>query len=539
MRQSVVKHNKAQAEKNDQEFAKLQKDLDNSDPQVRATAIGKVLYAQDPRLIPVIRALLADPEARTRSEAILALYRLHAEGVADEVGKLIADPDSGVRHTAAEYGRQLGYKSTLDEVRKFQAAKDWNSQSIAMHLAQSLPPEEAVPVLAEFLDHEEAALRKRAVWALTTYDAKWIQPYAIGILRLAGDSDGWVRGAVQKEERKLQSLVSVEELRKLAEHGTPEVQAMAFRMLRKKGVDVAREMIVRLSSPDPVLRKEALDSFASKQTAPEKEIVAMLDDPDSYVRSSALYAVDRLQLKSAVPKLQELVATADRYTRKHAARSLLKMDEPLWPPSETPKVSGPWFETAAKIAGGDKKSLATLLDEADRFVDRLSKMKDFPCDRAAMFAPKKGSELPLTTRGPGDGPVAGRLGGHTISHVKDSVVVAHGNLAVNGYIHTGLVIVTGDLYVHEGYIYNSIVLVQGRIVCEGYFHNSIVIAGRNESITLDDGYISDSIAAAGTIQCNGHYSHSLLGGKLSTDSSGRTDLRESNRFDPTPIYADK
>jgi hypothetical protein len=177
-----------------------------------------------------------------------------------------------------------------------------------------------------------------------------------------------------------------------------------------------------------------------------------------------------------------------------------------------------------------------VLNETNKLVDNVSKLKDFPCDRSKITNPKDRNDFPLTVRGHSDDHTGGRLGGHTVSRVINSVIVTHGNLAVNGYMRGGMVIVTGDLYVHDGYIYDSIVLVQGGIFCDGYIRNSIVVAGSKKTLTLDHGYIWGSIAAAGTIDCDAYYKDSLLGARLVSDSSGRIDMRESSRFDARPIY---
>ncbi|MBN1910705.1 MAG: HEAT repeat domain-containing protein [Pirellulales bacterium] len=328
LRQAVAKDIKARAVKIDQEFHDLQNDLDNADPDVRARAISSIVHSQDRRLIPVIRTLLSDPNANTRREAILALCRFHAKDAVDEVGKLISDPDPDVRHTAAEYGRQLGYKSTTEEVKRFLKDEDFpNSQSIAMHLAQTLPPKEAVLILAAFLDHKSHHLRKRAIWALRQYDTTLVKPYGVSILRLAGDPDSWVRSAVRQDEERLQSLVTTKELWQLSKHGSPETRAMAFRILDKKGEDILREMAANLQAAAPVLREAAIKTFTSKGQGPEKEIVALLDDPDRRVKSAALYAMRSLHFESAVPKLQQIFATGDRSRRMYAAEALLGMDE--------------------------------------------------------------------------------------------------------------------------------------------------------------------------------------------------------------------
>ena len=79
--------------------------------------------------------------------------RLKADGVAEKVGALLSDPDPDVQHTAAEYGAHLGYKSSLEEIKRFMAGKDFTSHSAAMHLIGTLPQEQAAPLMAAFLHH--------------------------------------------------------------------------------------------------------------------------------------------------------------------------------------------------------------------------------------------------------------------------------------------------------------------------------------------------------------------------------------------------
>jgi hypothetical protein len=287
-------------------------------------------------------------------------------------------------------------------------------------------------------------------------------------------------------------------------------------------------MTANLAAADPVLRETALQGFAAKGEGPEKQIVALLDDPDRRVKSSAIYAMARFRFKSAVPKLQNIFRTGDLVDRKFAALALLQMDEPLWAPAAAPQVRGPIFTAAAKLAGGEKQSWTTLLKEATKLVDDLSELKDFPCDRNKLIISNDLTGHPVTTRAPADR--------HAVSSIVDLVIVADGHLAVNGEMRGALVIVTGDLYLHDGYIYDSLVLVQGKIACDGYIKNSVVVAGDDATLTVDNGYVWGSVAAGGTINCAGYYKNSLLGGKLTPNASGQIDMRESTRFNQTSTY---
>jgi HEAT repeat protein len=520
----------------DEGLQKLQNDLDNPDPAVRSRAIQSILATRDARLIPVITVMLQDPSASTRRKAILALYQFKAEGVADKVGALVSDSDPDVQHTAAEYGAHLGYKSSLDEVKRFLARNDFTSQSAAMHLARTLPEEQAVPLMATFLHHESHHLRKRAVSNLVKYDGKPLRPYVADILKLAGDSDHWVRGAVGWAEPTLQSLVTIDELRQLTDHASPQVQALAYRMLDSKGAGISERMVFLLSAAQPELRAAALDSFMSAGKGPEKEIVALLDDPDRSVRTRALYAVRRLKFRSAVPKLREILAEEEGSDRRYAAQALMDMNESAWAPTDPPTTRGPLYQAVEKLAGGDESRRTELMELTDELVERISKTEGFPCDQSNLLSASGTEQLPVVKHGTGRMENSLCLGARGPVDVREGVMVHHGNVVVNGVILGGIVIVTGDLFLHDGYIRDSIVLVQGKIICNGYINNSIVVAGSDQPLTLLEGYIRGSVAMAKEIDCNGYLMDSLFDGNMKTRFSSELDLRNSSQFDSKPVY---
>ena len=107
-------------------------------------------------------------------------------------------------------------------------------------------------------------------------------------------------------------------------------------------------------------------------------------------------------------------------------------------------------------------------------------------------------------------------------------------MIVKGIIDEAIVIVTGNLYMHDGYVSDSIVIVQGDFVCGGYIKNSVVIAGENKMLSMRDGRISDSVAAADRIETDSYVSQSLYSGQMV--NSGRSDVHNSAEFDAEPIY---
>lgn len=546
LRRSVSQDVKQRQEKFDAQQAKidlgiqeLQRQFDTNDPAQRQRAIQTILSTREPRFIPILTELLKDPSVRNRREAILALHRLKAKGAADKIGALVSsDTDPQVVHPAAEYGTRLGYHSSREEVERFLTRDDVSSHSVAMHLSNSLPDDQEVEILASFLDHKSHHLRKRAVQRLARHDPNLIKPHAMSVLRLAGDSDHWVRHAVAGAEEVLQKLTTVDDLRKLTGRETPHVQAMAYRMLRERGEDTTAEMVAHLSADDPELRREALLTFLAVGKGPEKEIVALLDDRDSSVKSYALSAMRSFQFRSAVPKLRKIFSTESRYERKRAAEALLAMNESLWEPRDLPKVEGSLFEAVAKLAQGDDLAAWNeVIDETDGIVSKLAELKAFPCKRDDMITGGHAKGYEVLKQGEGRITQRRCIGGNAPQRVQDAILVHHGDLVVKGIIYDGIVIVTGNLYMHDGYVNDSVVIVQGDFVCGGYIQNSVVIAGEDDTLRVMDSHVSKSVIAAGTIESGTSYtSESIYAGEMVSRSSQRVDIRNSRQFNAAPVY---
>jgi len=536
LQEKVARRADAKRAKHDQALQKLLDDLDSPDDKVRARAASNILASSDRRLIPTITMLLYDPSAFNRRHAILALYKLKATNVVDKIAPLMLDPDPRVQHTAVEYGCHMGHKTNMGEIDSFLDKPDFNSQSAAMHLINTLPDKEAAPMLAAFLTHKSHHLRKRAIQGLITFKPALVQPYALQIIKLADDSDTWVRREVGRSETKLLTMLKADEIRTLSTHKSSKIRATAFRMLVKKGVDVLAEMTANLASKDPALRLEAVKYFGSKGKGPEEPIVKLLNDTDRKVRGYALYAMKTLRYESAAPILRKIAAGGSRYDRKCAAAALLAMNKRIRPRKAPPKVTGPVFQAAAKLAAGKAENWKKLLDKTDAMVKGLSKLDGFPCDTSKLLSRNAAAKLPIAKKAAGRLSGARYVGKDSPTRTDGAFMVVHGNLEIKRVIIKSIIIVTGDFYVHDGYICDSIVLVQGKVISNAYLRNSIVVAGSDQLMTVDDGYVYGSIAAAGEIVCDGYYKNSLLSGTVRSSRQERADLRNSSIIDAKLIY---
>ena len=525
------------------EIQRLKNLLESSDSKTRSQAVSKILYYKDKRIVPLLVLLLRDGNSHTRSEAIYALARLDAKEAANDVLKLVDDPESEVWHAAAEYGSVLGGRSDLETINRFLERPDFTSQSAAMHLTRNLPQVEAAAILGTFLKHQSHHLRKRALQSLVKFDAEFLSPIAIDILKLAGDSDNWVRSAARPYEKRLLKLVTVDELRKLTQEDALELQKLAYRMLVKKGAGVKDELSHWLLSDSPEERLAALELLVQSGGCSERQFVKMLNDPDEEVWEKALYLARRSPFKSMAPRLREIMSnTNDGDRRGYAASILMSLGEPIWPKGTPPSVTGYLYEPAARLVNGNEGAWDRMSKTICELMDGVSSMEAFPCDSKQLPKLRSLERLPVIKN------AVGRLTGRRCFGVSRpvsadrSLVVIHGNLTIDGSLNGSVVVVTGDVYLHDGTVRNSVVLVQGRFICDGYISNSIVVVGEDEPLNIEDSYIMKSVVAAGTLFCDGYMSESVFAAGLPTqDASGRPfreelDIRNSSTFDSEAVY---
>jgi len=79
-----------------------------------------------------------------------------------------------------------------------------------------------------------------------------------------------MRHAVEEREKRLQSLVTVDELRILPDDPSAQNRAAALRLLDQTGQDVSRELPNHLHSANPKVSEAALSGFMAKGEEPEK-----------------------------------------------------------------------------------------------------------------------------------------------------------------------------------------------------------------------------------------------------------------------------
>ncbi|MFT6576561.1 MAG: HEAT repeat protein, partial [Akkermansiaceae bacterium] len=223
------------------------------------------------RTSPKTAAVVARDLTRgNRDQRLSAISGLRKSGflAIPIVRDFIDSPDALVRETAIDTILSLGGSQTVPLVTpSLKDEKDTNVIHAAMRRLREIGGEEAKEIAAHYLDHEDEDM---VVSALETATKLW-----------GGDDDYGYSGSGRSTKKK-----------------EPD--------------EVTKKVIKLLGDPRWRIRTSALEFISkTRATSAEKEIIALLADQDSFVRSNAIDAVVALDLKSALDALEELFLKDD------------------------------------------------------------------------------------------------------------------------------------------------------------------------------------------------------------------------------------
>jgi len=141
------------------------------DPAVAGVALARLVEFAPKRLVPVLAALLSNPDAKVRAFAAEVLFRQpsvdHVRLLADRLG----DPHPDVRIKARRWLRELAAlpqyrKPVVSQVTRMLAAPDWRGQEQAAILLAQLGHRDAGRRMVELLRSSRAEVLVAAAWGL-------------------------------------------------------------------------------------------------------------------------------------------------------------------------------------------------------------------------------------------------------------------------------------------------------------------------------------------------------------------------------------
>ncbi|HPC58724.1 MAG TPA: HEAT repeat domain-containing protein [Kiritimatiellia bacterium] len=264
--------------------------LKSKNAAARQKAVAALCQAPSSRDLPLLRALLDDPEVEIRRLAVTAIGHLQEEGCAEALIGALRDQDAGVVRAAITALRRT-------------------------------PDDRVILALTPLLRHRDASIRTTI--AQTLESLNWQPKTRQEQIWMAVARGQFSRAASFGPE----AVEALEQALLSAAYGVRVRAVEALGSINHPGSRKA--LLQALKSPDAAVAIAALDALSS-QGGPDavEAIVPMLRHANSGVRVAAIEALSRLGAGSTVPLLQALLEDANWDVRRAAAEALGRLQDP-------------------------------------------------------------------------------------------------------------------------------------------------------------------------------------------------------------------
>ncbi len=378
-------------------YRPLRKLLDDPEPAVRRAALRSAPGVADPRLVPVLVVMLADPACRRRAgQALVAVGEPAVGALCDQLTQKSVARE--VKLLVPRLLRRIPLPETYERLRDLTAAPDSHLRlrifAALSHLRRSLqlPPEPVAVVYAMILAEVREAYGNLAGWQLArplyatplldevfAFRRERAVRRILRILELRYEQEpmALVRECVFDPGRRANALETLDtlldpSLRPLVMPFLDDVPT--DERLKKAGTLVpptpppAEFLRRHCRHPNPYVVLLALDALARRaDPVGGDEGKRALTHPDPLAREGALHAVAAADPSGAAALIRPLLADPDPTVARHAARALARLEgrpipeDPLYATVE--KIlflkSAPVFE---RVSGEDLAALARVAE---------------------------------------------------------------------------------------------------------------------------------------------------------------------------------
>ncbi len=225
-------------------------------------------------LLPRVAELLQHPDGEVRARILDRLGGWGDPLLAPELVPLLESRDPETAAGAVRALASMRWPRLAPWCRRFLADDRVELPPVALHALVRLRDRESLPDILPFLDHPDPSLRAAATEAAALLGGRPALPKIRARLE---DKDGPVR-------------------------------ACAVRMLAQlRDDDSLPELLKRLGDRSPGVRSAVLEAIDEVWPAERTRLVALLRDPDKYVRSLAVSRMRWSRLPEAIPVLGELL----------------------------------------------------------------------------------------------------------------------------------------------------------------------------------------------------------------------------------------
>lgn len=134
-----------------------------------------------------------------------------------------------------------------------------------------------------------------------------------------------LRDESMSKETKIQQLLSV-----LQQSGIEffEARRDAARLLRSMGDEAFQALLLQAAAPDPHDRETAINGLGwLGNPHAVKQLIALLEDPDSLVKTRAAWALRQIRDKSALPELINALKSTDATVRRAVIWAIVEIND--------------------------------------------------------------------------------------------------------------------------------------------------------------------------------------------------------------------
>lgn len=342
---------------------------------LRESAIDALRDMEAFEATPAIAELLRTPaQARSAGDAIV---RMRAWRAMAKVQALLDDPEAGTRKQAVDVVRRMGAREALPRVRALLKDPDPSVRDAAVEAIGTLNDRESAGALIALANDPDPLVRRDVLWVLS----EWRLPEAIPAI-LAGLEDREervflaavkrcaelkIRAAVpvllrqMREERVASHAVSallaigdpetVPELRRLLVHPAPYARRTAVEVLgAMRCREAVPEILPLLKDRETAVRLQALEALGLLGASPAaEEIAGFLKDPDPRARMKAIDALKHLKAKELGSRILPLLKDPDEQVVLRAIQAVQVL-QPAGSAGELARFLGRSFSDAVRPA---------------------------------------------------------------------------------------------------------------------------------------------------------------------------------------------
>ncbi len=320
-------------------------DLKSEDPKRRAKAAEDLGKQNDAQAIPQLRALLKDPDAKVRAEAVAAIVAIGTQHSLDPLIEATRDPQPNIQILAVDglvnfyYPGyvQTGWVASLKKLGTGLKGRftEVNTQTIDPYV-------EVRPEVVEALG--------RVATGGTSMDSRALAARALGVLRARAAVPQLLEALKSKD-----SQVMLEALRALEKIGD-----------RSAGPEVAY-LLRDLHEPVQIAAIDVTGQLQNREAIPQLQDLVKTSKKAA-VRRAALVALAKLPDPSSKSMFVQYLEDRDKYLRAAAAEGLGRLGDPadrerIQKAMESERAESTRLSMAfALVHLGDMKALAYLLD---------------------------------------------------------------------------------------------------------------------------------------------------------------------------------